>query len=513
MNSKNEEKVEMDFINKFILTCNPYFLASLILLLSGIAYIGVDNAIQFTEHKMLYSFFSIQTYELLAVFTSVYLFRKGVLYDSVFLIFIGALLLFLPFIQLQQAVLENSYVASILITGFTLAFCKWYCIKRYFKELNFPPGLIICGALLLLINCLLPFVLKMALEKEALMQILPEFVLWYIPMVVFLYYFLSKSFKGGELVHKKRYVPFAVFSLWLLMTALNFVAIEYLYEPEMAYAFYLIPVYTYLYLAERYASKCEGTRAMLSGVFCALCIAIPYFGLREVSPVHFYIFLILNFSLIYRRYRESKDEEYIKLLLLLPASAVIDVVQNSYSLELGPISYLLAVIMCITVFTALIRRNPYNTVLAGFAQLIMLIILYKTVVPVHFFKSLACFLFLSLLWEEDDIKEFKGAIYFVASLWVMSAGAVNNTGYHSSLIVLPPLFLGMIWLRIKVYNLYTPKYLWVFALCSSGIGLITDGVKAALKLPKSILLVFSSFLVFGAGVLSAVYQRQKTDTE
>lgn len=124
------------FVKRFLLTCNPWFLASTLLLLLGIYLVYVDPKLANNDMLQInISFYSLQAYELLCLGV-VFLFRKiKLFYDSVFLVIILSILLFVPFITFNQA-LHYEGLDFLGYMALILAAVKMSALKVFFKELN-----------------------------------------------------------------------------------------------------------------------------------------------------------------------------------------------------------------------------------------------------------------------------------------------------------------------------------------------------------------------------------------
>src|SRR5437016_1210731 len=91
---------------KRALACNPFYLFSAALLLYGFYRISVDPDFLNREvARLVFSFTSLQFYEILLVVTAVFLARRRIWYDSTLLIILENLFLLVPFILISQAAL------------------------------------------------------------------------------------------------------------------------------------------------------------------------------------------------------------------------------------------------------------------------------------------------------------------------------------------------------------------------------------------------------------------------
>ena len=89
---------EENFLSKFIVTCNPWFLSSAVMLLYGIYQVRVDKIFLDSEElEVLFSFFTLQIYEAMALFSAWFFLKRKLSYDAVFLIVVVGILSLIPF--------------------------------------------------------------------------------------------------------------------------------------------------------------------------------------------------------------------------------------------------------------------------------------------------------------------------------------------------------------------------------------------------------------------------------
>src|SRR5262245_1606900 len=151
-----------------LLVGNPFYLASAAFLLYGIYRISLDQ--NFTDKEMsqlVFNFTALQVYEGLLTMTALFLARRRIWYDSTLLVVIEAAFVLIPFLLVIQAILLSNSVAY-LMCGLTLLLAAVKCsgLKRFYPELNFPPALLGIGAVIGVVNCVLPLQFKSLLDLD-----------------------------------------------------------------------------------------------------------------------------------------------------------------------------------------------------------------------------------------------------------------------------------------------------------------------------------------------------------
>jgi hypothetical protein len=226
------------WLRKFF-ACNPFYLVSAALLLYGCYRVSIDPAFVDGETaRMLFNFSSVQVYELLLVSVAIFLARRFLWYDSMILVGLENLLVFVPFLLVSLAALTGTritiYVCAAAVILATLRFAG---LKRYFVELNLPGPLLGVGFILLALNLALPLVyrhyinLKIGVHWDVGPDYLMNECMWLLvlPMALALVNFLPRAGRGGDLLPQRRWLPLGMFALWITVTGLHLWALDYVY--------------------------------------------------------------------------------------------------------------------------------------------------------------------------------------------------------------------------------------------------------------------------------------------
>ena len=221
---------------------NPFYIISAGLLLYSIYRLSIDPKLFATElSQLFFNFGSLQVYELLLVGTALFLARRAIWYDASLLVSLESLFLFVPFILISQALLNEGSAATILCGGATvLALTRFVILRRGFTRLNFPRSASVLGVALLTLNLCLPLLVQY-LHKDAntlgwesrgggLVNIVCLFVM---PILFALPNFLPHTTSRGNFLVECRYFPASVTLLWSLATATHAYSLGYVYGVEL----------------------------------------------------------------------------------------------------------------------------------------------------------------------------------------------------------------------------------------------------------------------------------------
>ena len=219
--------------------CNPFYLMSAALLLYGCYRVSIDETFVDRETaRLLFNFSSVQVYELLLVGVAIFLARRCLWYDSMVLVGLENMLVFVPFILISLAALTGPWITvSVCAAAVILAALRFTCLRRYFAELNLPMSLLGVGLILLALNVALPLTyrhyinLKIGVHLDAGPDYIMNECMWLLvlPAALALVNFLPRAQMGGDLLPQRRWLPLGMFALWITVTGLHLWALDYVY--------------------------------------------------------------------------------------------------------------------------------------------------------------------------------------------------------------------------------------------------------------------------------------------
>jgi hypothetical protein len=226
------------WVRKF-LEYNPFYLVSAAMLLFGCYRVSIDAPMFHWETaRVLFNFFSVQVYEILLVFTAILLARRKIWYDATLLVGLENLLIFVPFILISLAALIDSGMAlQMCLIGAVAAAFRFGSLKKYFTQLNLPPGVLMIGTVMLSLNVALPLLYrhfgqtKVSLLASGAAYEMNEMTwLLILPAALALANLLPQWGAGGDLPPQRRWLPTAMYLVWLLVTAVHLYALDYIYQ-------------------------------------------------------------------------------------------------------------------------------------------------------------------------------------------------------------------------------------------------------------------------------------------
>jgi hypothetical protein len=226
-----------------IFAANPFYLASVVLLLYGIYRVTADSGFLTIETQQLFfNFSALQLYELALVGLAVFLARRLVWYDSTLLVLLENLLILVPFILVTQAsLIDQRWIWGFCGVGVGLAAARVLSLRHCLSELNFPHRLLVAGGAVLAVNAVLPLVYRHLQEERMGRNITwgPAYEMnewsWLaiLPLLAACANLLPAPRSTGPLWPQRRWLPFALFSSWLVASSVHLYALSYVYTFQM----------------------------------------------------------------------------------------------------------------------------------------------------------------------------------------------------------------------------------------------------------------------------------------
>ena len=220
--------------------CNPFYLVSAALLLYGCYRVSLDTPLFHLETaRLLFNFTAIQFYEVLLAGTAVFLARRAIWYDSTLLVVLENLLVFVPFIYISQAALTDWNMGLVMcVAGGAMAIARFASLKRWFTRLNLPVPLLLIGFVLLVLNITLPLIYRRYGEHivGAFINSGPAHAMnlrvWMLvlPAVLALANFLPTAKPVRTVLFQHRWLPYGLFSLWMVVTSVHLYCLGYIYQ-------------------------------------------------------------------------------------------------------------------------------------------------------------------------------------------------------------------------------------------------------------------------------------------
>lgn len=517
---------------KRLLVCNPFYLVSAALLLYGLYRISVERTL-FTEEisQLAFNLTSLEFYEVLLVITAIFLAARRIWYDSTLLVALENLLVFVPFILLSQVALISTHVIWVVcsVTA-VIATTRFVGLKRYFRELNLPRGLLMIGAGLMAINIGLIAIYRIVGETK--MGWVPDsgrdFVInqitWLaiLPAALSLANFLPHARENGSLEPQRRWLPAGFFMLWIAATGVHLYCLNYVYNFAFHIEMMVPALWMLAWTAYRRAPDIFAWGSGAPQVTCAVvALFTPLVAASEDGTKIFFALMALNaviygaMSLLHRERRFARHLLFASVVLMvcgLPKewiSVLTPALERAHYIRAGIAVYLM-------LYTGL-SRNPRLGIFGAVTLMIGILSAFSGYNGAFHWAVQSGLVFLllhSLRWEDTQHPGARNLRNTAASVWAMHAFVWMGNGGHMWMpcalsSVLLGAYLVMRLLRGRWDLIILPAASLVTILSGPGISFVRH-VQSA---PAGLLAVVGSFLLFALGTGAALTKNHwhKTD--
>jgi hypothetical protein len=498
--------------------CNPFYPVSAALLLYGCYRVSLDAT--FVDHetaRLFFNFCSVQVYELLLVGVAIFLARRYLWYDSMVLVGLENMLVFVPFILISLAALTGSKIMiSVCAAAVILAVLRFGGLKRYFKELNLPRSLLVVGFILLALNVALPLTyrhyinLKIGVHLDAGPDYLMNECTWLLvlPAALALANFLPRAQVGGDLLPQRRWLPLGMFALWITVTGLHLWALDYVYGYYLRNDLFA-PVGWVLAWTVFLRAPAKHVALKYALMFPAL--AAPFLANTPGREETFLALMGLNVAaygvmrFVRGGNRLAGHLAYASVLLLivgLPDSWIQVVVHGATAM--GCVAAGLAAYL---IFWTAWLRNPKLAVLGAALFGIAIAVVFQNQPHVINWALQGGFVFLllhSLRWNDAGTKGAAITRYLIGIIWAIQSFVwMNGEGAQFWMPFIPGAVV------FAIYCLALRGGWRLLAVPASALAVILSGpctlaIDRVRTLPVGLLAVIASFLFLGFGTVAAL---------
>jgi hypothetical protein len=507
------------WLRKFF-ACNPFYLVSAALLLYGCYRISIDTTLLHDETaRLLFSFSSVQAYEVLLVLVAIFLARRRLWYDSTLLVGLENLLVFVPFILISQAALTSDGItAAVCGTGVALAVLRFGSLKKFYTELYLPNRLLAVGLALLAVNVALPLLYRHYINVKLGVHLEsgPDWVMnecnWLLvlPAALALANFLPREQAMEDWLPQRRWLPAGMFALWFAVTCAHLYGLDYVYgydlRPELCAPAAWALAWTVLLRWPAHWPRLK----------CALMFPPLLAPLLAADPAN-KTFLILNalnvaafggWALSKVRNRLAVHLAYGSALLLV--AGLPEVWMQHWVHGLTPAQGVAAGLAGYVIFWTAWLRHPKLAVAGAIVLGVTIGVGLESTLPGagHWALqgALVFFLLHSLRWNDAEHPGAEATRLLAGAAWAMHAFVwMNSEGGRLWMPVIPALgVLGIYCACLPlrgIWRLFVVPTAALLVLISGPCSAAVNGLRAA---PAGLLAVIASFVLLGAGTIAAL---------
>lgn len=505
------------------LAANPFYLASVALLLWGIYRVSSGGGFLRTEvQQLFFNFTALQFYEIALVGLAVLLARRLVWYDSTLLVWLENLVLIVPFMLVTQAsLIDRGWIWGFCAVGAGLAVACVGALKRFLRELNLPRQLLAVGAVLLAVNATLPIVYR-ALQEDRMGKNItwgPAYEMnewsWLaiLPLLVACAGLLPAARATGPLLPQRRWLPVTLFASWLAGSGVHLYALSYVYTFPMRAALWAPALVVLAWtLRRRVADFLEQPTATLRAVLLLLPFPLPFLALASHNTGIALALLALNAGLYF--WTAARGEHRTLSLQLGLASGVAAFVCAPTT---GPVPHVesLAVgsgfthaLMGYLVLSSLISRRLEMGLVGAISVGVMLATAISGMpdsIHCAFNAALMFLLLHSLRWDDKRQSGARLLRWVAASVWALHAFGWATTGAPGWQLAEIGLGVLLTWFLVRWMRSERPPV--AVAIGGAAVTLSTPSVQTLalmMTAPAGLLAVAASFVLLGAGTAVAL---------
>lgn len=227
---------------RFIVSGNPFYLASILLLLFGLYRVSVDPSWFSSDAlQLIFQFGSLQFYQVALVATAVFLAARAIWHDATLLIVLQGGLLMVPFILVSHEALDNAVAAPVLCAvGGVMGCALGFVLAARVKVVNGSWRLLILGCVAFAVNAGLPFHYRDSLDvgNDAWETFHTASWLFLVPALAAAPNVLPRARTGpcgaGPIRIQAGFIPVVWSGLWTISTGVHLWSIAYLDDRGLA---------------------------------------------------------------------------------------------------------------------------------------------------------------------------------------------------------------------------------------------------------------------------------------
>ena len=234
---------------------NPFFIASALMILLGMALVVNDDSLFSSEgpSSLIFSLASVELYQVCLVLAAAYLAKRLIHYDSLLLLVIEFVFLVIPFILLTVACQTGESLDQVksmktaswmaLVTGViavVMVILRFLFFLKTFPGLKFHSRVLILGGVFLAFNLVIPLGFYFPFDQEANFtaqaryDLFEGIMLFGLPYLALFINWLPRMPKPtSDLPKHQPWIPFTGIVVLALMTVYHLVWIWFTYATEV----------------------------------------------------------------------------------------------------------------------------------------------------------------------------------------------------------------------------------------------------------------------------------------
>lgn len=514
-------------LRRWIVAGNPFYPLSAVLVLFGIFLLFGDERLFGAELAQLwFNFGALEGYGLLIVVTTLFLFRRGIHYDTLMLVVLATLPILVPFILISQAAfLGGGLMAVFCGTAAVAGLIQFVTLRRGIPELPLRGGMAGFFVMIVVVNVALPIVIKQlhthadairwALQMDHYGHLAWNLVL---PMLAFAGFVVRLAPPKPFGTCSVGWLPLAWMSLLIAGTAAHVASLGYVYSFawKLTYLYPVVWVGSWLvwWRSREWASS-DATQLH------ERLIALPAFvallaWLDPSSPALCWVNLMNLVCFGWLQWRQPSNRlisvllaaSLVAWLRTLPLEAAVTLQPGANRLDL-----ILLVVSFATIAVGYWRRTPIWGVLVALAVIHPLQFFWLTATrdwPLVGQLALLAWWFHTFRWDLNAplavrLRRMAFGFWWAHSfLWFLHSGGEGKVELTTFALIVAASAASSAWWRARPWE-------WTYAglaLLAGSLNSLPGLIDQLRRVPSGLLILLGGLLCFALGTVVALWRKR-----
>ena len=494
---------------------NPFYPISAAFVLYGVSLLSLDATFLPNEREnLIFTFSTLQFYELILVGTAVFLSFRKTYYDSMVLVSLENLFALVPFVFITHAsVISWKATCAFVVIGALFVPIRFAFIRKSLPPSSFPPALIFVGLAVLMTNLALPLIYRIMLDDPYSDWGRVSSPLWNGVLPIVLSTLLIHPRKPFKLrpAHECNWLPDFFTLCWVSATAIHFTCIDWIDKEPFAYhklvpALWILAWVIYFRADSYLPTATERVRKVL----LAAPMIVPFLAITPTSHLMFLTLVILNLAAFVVVSRIRNHGILTCYLILVSATQLIGATPLDWVPDSGVlvdrVSMILVAASLFLGVAAFISGRPDMGVLMGAASGAALAH-HATTSVIVLQLSFSLVLIQSLFWASSIPLGWKVTRSVIAALWMLHAciATFAHTRYSALIVASCAVVVIAIYavLHLRTRNLICIA-VPIVGLANLMLAPIRHGYSFLADAPPGLVLLMGGFLAFIIGTWIAI---------